>query len=70
MDVLRNAPETTPAIKQELELADAQWVFFDTAMKARPNTAGKGAAEVFIASENLLQVMDKVTSLFARINRA
>lgn len=70
MEVLRNAPEATSAIKQELELADGQWVFFDAAMKARPNTVGKGAGEVFTASENLLQVMDKVTSMFARINRA
>jgi hypothetical protein len=70
METLRHAPEATPAIKQELELADAQWVFFDMALKTRPNTVGKGAGEVFTSSENLLQVMDKVTSLFARINRA
>ncbi|MDO8699818.1 MAG: type IV pili methyl-accepting chemotaxis transducer N-terminal domain-containing protein [Rhodoferax sp.] len=67
---LRNAPEATPEIKQELALADGQWVFFEAALQARANSGNRGVSEVFIASENLLQVMDKVTNLYARINRA
>jgi nitrate/nitrite-specific signal transduction histidine kinase len=67
---LRNAPEATADIKQELDLADQQWVFFDQALKTRPSASGKGASEVFVASENLLQVMDKVTSLYVRQSRA
>lgn len=70
MDVLRNAPEATPAIKQELALADGQWVFFESALTARPSSSAKAASNVFVASENLLQVMDSVTGLYARINRA
>lgn len=70
LEVLRNAPEATTAIKQELTLADAQWLFFDNALKARPSAGSKGASEVFVTSENLLQVMDKVTGLYARVNRS
>lgn len=68
MEVLHKAPETTADIRQELALADAQWIFFDSALKTRPSAASKGASEVFVSSENLLQVMDKVTGLFARVN--
>lgn len=70
LETLRNAPEATPEIKQELVLADAQWLFFDSAIKAPASAGGKGASNVFVASENLLQVMDKVTGLYARMNKA
>jgi nitrate/nitrite-specific signal transduction histidine kinase len=70
LETLRNAPEANAEIKQELALADAQWLLFDNILKARPTAGGKGASDVFVTSENLLQVMDKVTSLYVRINRA
>lgn len=66
---LRNAPLATAAIKQELDLADAQWLYLDSALKARATSGGRGASDVFVTSENLLQVMDKVTTLYARIDR-
>ena len=66
LDILRNSPEATAAIKQELTLADGQWLFFDSALKTRA-AGGKSASDVFITSENLLQVMDRVTGLYARI---
>ena len=66
LELLRNAPEATPEIKQELMLADGQWLFFDTALKARV-AGSKSASDVFITSENLLQVMDRVTGLYTRI---
>ena len=66
MEILRSAPQANADIKQMLALADAQWLFFDTAMKS-PAASPKTAAEVFVTSENLLQVMDKVTSLYAKI---
>ena len=64
--LLRNAPEATPDIKQTLVLADAQWMFFDNALKARI-ASPKAASDVFVASENLLQVIDRVTGQYARI---
>ena len=33
LEILRNAPAATREIKQELELADHQWLFFDNALK-------------------------------------
>ncbi|MBH2018387.1 MAG: type IV pili methyl-accepting chemotaxis transducer N-terminal domain-containing protein [Burkholderiales bacterium] len=66
MELLRNAPEATPEIRETLALADGQWVFFDNALKTRANSA-KTASDVFVSSENLLQVMDGVTSQYARI---
>lgn len=66
LELLRNAPEASPEIKQTLVLADGQWLFFDNALKARISSP-KAASDVFVTSENLLQVMDRVTSLYARI---
>jgi hypothetical protein len=70
MAVLHKAPETTPRIQEELQLADGQWVFFDTALKKVGTTdasATKPMTEIFTASENLLTVMDRVTGLYASL---
>lgn len=66
LELLRNAPEATTEVRQALALADAQWLFFDNALKTRV-TGTKPASDVFVTSENLLEVMDRVTSLYARI---
>lgn len=69
LDVLRTAPEATAKIKEELQLADQQWTFFDAALKrleqAKANP--KALSDVWVTSENLLTVMDKVTGLYAAI---
>lgn len=66
LEILRNAPEATSEIKQELQLADNQWLFFDNALKASV-TGAKAASDVFVTSENLLLVMDRVTGMCAKI---
>ena len=68
-ELLRNAPEATPRIKESLQLADGQWVFFDAALQRMQNASrsAKSGAEVFVASENLLSVMDAVTGLYAAV---
>jgi hypothetical protein len=68
-DLLRTAPEATPRIKEALQLADGQWVFFDAALQRMQSThrSAKSGAEVFVASENLLSVMDTVTGLYAAV---
>jgi nitrate/nitrite-specific signal transduction histidine kinase len=69
LDLLATAPEATGQIRQELDLARNQWVFFEAALAPR----GAGAAgperstNVFVSSENILSVMDKVTGLYARL---
>lgn len=69
MDLLRNAPEATSRIRDELALADGQWFFLDQALQ-RMQTSGAAAkplSDVFVTSENLLSVMDRVTGLYAAI---
>jgi len=68
-EVLRSAPEATAKIKEELALGDGQWVFFEQGL-LRPEAARqspKVMSDVFVASENLLNVMDRVTSLYGGI---
>jgi hypothetical protein len=64
LEVLRNAPEATPKIKDELQLADAQWLLFDMALQ-KPAGAARPLSDVFITSENLLVVMDRITTLYS-----
>ena len=69
LDVLANAPEATAQIRQEIDLARNQWVFYEAALAQH----GAGAAgsersvNVFLSSENILSVMDKVTGMYARL---
>ncbi len=69
LEVLRNAPEASGRIREELSLADAQLVFFDDALKRMGEGSAKSDAlsNVFVSSENLLAVMDKITGLYAAI---
>jgi nitrate/nitrite-specific signal transduction histidine kinase len=66
MQLLREAPEATSTIRSELDLAGHQWVFLRLALQG--TTQGlRAASDVFVASENLLGVMDNVTGLYARV---
>ncbi|TXT36065.1 MAG: hypothetical protein FD135_4529 [Comamonadaceae bacterium] len=67
--VLRDSPLATPRIRQELEQAQGQWVFFDHALqKLKPGSGSdRESVEVFQASENLLLAMDSVTALYSAI---
>jgi hypothetical protein len=67
LKALEEAPEATAAIKQELELARQQWVFFELALAYQGNVA-RATENVFVLSENLLNLMDKVTAMYARQN--
>jgi hypothetical protein len=70
MEILRSAPEATARIKEELILADGQWVFFDIALQRLQDgqaSSNKSVSEVFVSSENLLSVMDRVTGLYSAI---
>jgi nitrate/nitrite-specific signal transduction histidine kinase len=65
MRVLGAAPEVTPAIRDNLALARNQWVFLQSAL-AGESQGPQAANDVFVASENLLSVMETVTGQFAR----
>lgn len=66
---LDSAPEATAQIRQELELASQQWVFFDNALQRLTESTNtkKHAVEVFASSERLLSLMDRVTGLYSRL---
>ena len=66
----REAPEATSRIRDELSLADGQWFFFDQALQRVQSGAAataKPLSDVFVTSENLLSVMDRVTNLYANL---
>jgi nitrate/nitrite-specific signal transduction histidine kinase len=66
LDFIRNAPEATQKIRDELQLAEAQWVLYDNALqKTAPAGTTRPQSDVFVASENVLQVMDRITNLYS-----
>jgi nitrate/nitrite-specific signal transduction histidine kinase len=65
LQALDSAPEATPAIRDNLGLARNQWVFLQAAL-AGESQGPHAASDVFVASENLLAVMETVTGQFAR----
>lgn len=69
LGMLKSAPEATSRVKDELTLAEAQWVFFDSALQNLQEGAQRPRpmADVFLASENLLSVMDRVTVMYAAV---
>lgn len=66
MERLRSAPETTPGIRVNLDLAQNQWLLLKAALQGG-TVAPQAASDVFVASENLLAVMETVTGQFARL---
>lgn len=68
LDKLEKAPQTTKTIQGELQLARQQWVFFDATLKKAQNATPRDTANLFAASENILQVMDRITNLYAKLS--
>lgn len=68
-EVLKNAPETTLAIKAELQLAETQFTFFEAALRNLRPGVGEVHAQtnVFTTSERILQVMDGVTGMYSKL---
>lgn len=69
MAALNNAPGNTLKIKEELAMAQQQWVFFDAALKQIDDPKVRRAASINVAttSERLLEIMDKVTGMYQQI---
>ena len=68
-DLLKNAPESTAAIKTELQLAEIQFTFFELALRNLNPGVGDVSAQtnVFTTSERILQVMDNVTGMYSKL---
>lgn len=69
MQLLRSAQENTKDTQSWLKLADMQWMLFDDALMRSGKEGDHGYLEnnVAASSENILQVMDKLTELYARL---
>jgi hypothetical protein len=68
MEILKTAPEATARIKEEIALAETQWIFFDQSLQRLGTPAASNAkahSDVFVASENVLSSMDRVTGMYA-----
>lgn len=67
---LKAAPETTAAIRAELDMAEQQFGFFESALRTlHEGQAGlQASADVFTTSERILQLMEGVTGLYASLD--
>jgi Type IV pili methyl-accepting chemotaxis transducer N-term len=61
------SPQTTPAIRNELELAATQWVFFENALSKTDLTNARSsvARDLLVTSENVTSVFDNLTKMYA-----
>jgi hypothetical protein len=70
MNTLKQAPENTNDINAWIAMGEAQWLFFDEAVHADTSDRSEMAYHdnnVAITSENILQVMDKLTNYYAAL---
>lgn len=59
---LQAAPISTPSIRNELELAKGQWLFYETALTRTPGP--ESLQTVATTSERVFEIMDNLTSMF------
>jgi hypothetical protein len=67
LKALSSAPGTSQAIRGELELARQQWMFFENALANGGSDKTMQATTVATTSERLLDVMDRITSRFEKM---
>jgi hypothetical protein len=68
MQTLKRAPESADRVQSWITLAESQWVFFDEAIRSGRSKRSELDYldnNVAVSSENILQVMDKMTELYA-----
>jgi nitrate/nitrite-specific signal transduction histidine kinase len=67
MQALQRASENTDKIKGELGAAANQWIFFEQALQQTGDLSL--ANDVATTSERILEVMDRVTGLYAKLGQ-
>ncbi|UIF87608.1 type IV pili methyl-accepting chemotaxis transducer N-terminal domain-containing protein [Cupriavidus necator] len=68
-ELLTVAPQNTPAIRSELQLAGSQWLFFDEALKQTAGSRAEQLRNIATTSERILQIMDGVTGMYEGMAR-
>ena len=68
-DQLKKAPQSTQALKDQLELVSAQWVFLDNAVRKKTDksTQERLGSVVWSTSETILQVMNNLVLSYAKL---
>ncbi len=61
------APQTTPAIKTQIEMANNQWLFVASAIDTKKAPTPTHHSDVWGASENILSVMDGVCNAYFKL---
>jgi hypothetical protein len=61
------APQTTSAIKTQIELASNQWSFVESALSSKKPATASNYSDVWAASENILSVMDGVCAAYGKL---
>jgi hypothetical protein len=59
---LQAAPISTPSIRNELDLAKSQWLFYETALTKPPSP--ESLQTIATTSERVFEVMDNLTSMY------
>lgn len=62
LTALAASPLSTPSIRNELALAESQWVFFSSALQHKPEP--EALRTIATTSERLLEVMNNLTNLY------
>lgn len=65
MNILKAAPENTPETLSWLTLGDSQWSFYDQFFSNIKK--GTRLNDLAVASENILEVLEKLTFLYAKL---
>ncbi len=65
MNILKAAPENTPETLSWLALGDSQWSFYDQFFSNIKK--GTRLNDLAVASENILEVLEKLTFLYAKL---
>ena len=71
MKELSDSPKNTSAIKQEITLAQQQWLFFDQALKSSADSNEskfRFATNVATTSERILETMDRITGMYEQLS--
>ncbi len=70
MKELSDSPKNTAAIRQEIVLAQQQWLFFDQALKSSADSNEsklRFASNVATTSERILETMDRITGMYEQL---
>lgn len=65
--ILLAAPQTTAAVKMQIELANNQWIYVESAINSKKAATAANYSDVWGASENILSVMDSVCNAYFKI---